>query len=342
MSKPTFIGRLALFVGLVASAGAQAAYTATTSVNTMTQTFLSLSLSGYSEHDPPELTQSSSRSTPLVTAQQAYTDQVIVGVLNVAASASVQVSVSPGSIQLSTAVGDALNSSAGLGNLQIDLSSAASSTIAGSFTDAVAWQVADLAPGTRVYLDFSVRFVGTPSVLASAPQSALNGSFSQGGGEVKYQWGAQLGTGQLQAINRVYRVNFDGTVAQNMEFGTFGVTGYVTLGQAELLQMGLSTISSSSTRERCVSCAAAMNGQGSSSFQPGLTWNGISAARLFDGTPIDLSRLSAMSDSGVNYVTAVPEPSSALLLTLGLTAWFISRRRAFVSPRPGASSTQKC
>lgn len=152
-----------------------------------------------------------------------------------------------------------------------------------------------------------------------------------------------LGPGRLLLSGqRAYSVSNDGVISQNIQFGTFTATGYVTLGQAERLQMFLGVDAYASGQAQCLYCTGSTIGQGGASFQPRLTWNGITGARLFDKTPIDLSRLSATSDSGMNYATAVPESSSGLLLMLGLTAWFISRWRSFVKPIPGASCTAVC
>lgn len=86
---------------------------------------------------------------PLVTMQQAYADQVnVVGLLNLLGSASGQVTVAPGSIQVATGACSATNISPGSGNLYVHLGASGNSINTGSFTDAVAWQVAGLAPGT--------------------------------------------------------------------------------------------------------------------------------------------------------------------------------------------------
>lgn len=343
MSNLAFIGRLALMVGLVASTGAQAAYSASTTVDTAASTAINLGINSFSSSDPPPLTQTSSLSTPLVTTQQANADQVnVIGLLNLAGSGSATATVSPGSIQLSTSAGGATNISPGLGNLYVYVQARANVTATGSFADAVVWTVAGLAAGTPIYVDYRVSFAGVPNATAIGPGSDPSGSLiGQGLGNLSYQWVTVVGPGGLSMSGgRSLSVTSDGAVSQNMQFGTFTATGYVTLGQPERLQMWASVDGGGMGYAQCLYCASSIIGQGGSSFQPGLTWGGIAAARLFDGTPIDLALLSSTSDSGMNYATAVPEPSSGLLLTLGLTAWLISRRRAFMSPRSGASSTE--
>lgn len=340
MSNPTFTGRLALMVVLVASTGAQAAYTASATVDTAASTAINLSIGSWSSSDPPSLTQSSSLSAPLVIMQQAYTDQVnVIGLLNLAGSGSATATVSPGSIQLSTSASGATNISPGPGNLYVYVQARANVTATGSFADAVVWKVAGLAAGTPIYVDYSVSFAGVPNATAIGPGSDPSGYLiGQGLGNLSYQWITVVGPGGLlMSGQRSLSVTSDGAVSRNLQFGTFTATGYVTLGQPERLQMWASVDGGGMGYAQCIYCSSSIIGQGGSSFQSGLTWGGIAAARLFDGTAIDLALLSSTSDSGLNYATAVPEPASGLLLMLGLTAWLVLRRRAFMNPRSGAS-----
>jgi hypothetical protein len=101
------------------------------------------------------------------------------------------------------------------------------------------------------------------------------------------------------------------------------------LGAAENLSMFMRVQNYGSGSGFCENCVWVVNGAAFSTatFQPGLSWNGISGARLADGTPIQLSLLSAVSDSGFDYVSSVPESPVALLMAGGLSLLAVARRR---------------
>jgi hypothetical protein len=308
---------LALLAGLAFSAGAHASYEATTTVDTTASTAINLAFNSFTSDDPPPLTQTSSLATPLVTGQRAYTDQLSVAALNLFGAASGNVTVSPGSIQVLSTASGGTNINPGAGTAYAYLYAVGSSLATGSFTDAVVWQAAGFAPGTPIYLDYSVRFDGAPSVTVS-------NVFGQGSGGLNYQWQTQVGPGGLmQSGQRFFRVETDGTVSQNsFDSGSFSTTAYVTLGQAANLSMWVTVSASGMGQSQCENCSWEVNGQGESGGISRLTWNGITGARLFDGTPINLSLLQASSDSGFDYTNAapVPEPSGGLLMVLGLAA----------------------
>ncbi len=67
-----------------------------------------------------------------------------------------------------------------------------------------------------------------------------------------------------------------------------------------------------------------------------LSWQGVSAVTLFDGTPLPLSSLSITSASGFDYTqaaTPVPEPATALLALVGALAVTGAARRRRLAAR---------
>lgn len=332
MSVPSSSNRLAgcwaaALLGLATPLAAQAAYVASTTVDTAASTANPF-WGDWTSQDQPLATLTSSQAAPLVNTQTSHTER-LGSVVNLVADGTAFVSVQPGRVQLSAAGSGSTNVDPRPTSTRVSVDAEGSASATGSFSDLVTWRAAGVPDGTAVVLAFDFRFSGVPPAVT---QNFVGG---YGWGGLDYQWQVQVGAGGLFGSGqRFYSLNSDGSVFQNtFEFGVVHATAQVVLGSPEQLRMWANLNARGHGGTVCDNCSWVGNGAtaASATFMPGLTWEGVTGARLLNGTPIALAQLSSTSDSGFEYLNAaaVPEPASIALLLggLGLLPAVTRRRR---------------
>ncbi|MFG6416740.1 PEP-CTERM sorting domain-containing protein [Roseateles sp. DC23W] len=204
----------------------------------------------------------------------------------------------------------------------------------GGFNDSMTLDIAGVAAGTLVEVDFSMRFDG----VANVTHSSVAGGWGKGGGD--YHWLLQVtsagwGAGMLyDSGTRTLQVDEYGNVTFNsLDFGSKSFTALLMTGAP----LGLNAWAWAQAFGRggfgfCPGCTDQMAGAGDSVMGGGtqsLSWNGVQGVRL-NGSAVNLSTVSLVSQTGLDLmapVTAVPEPMSALLMGLGLSVLAVARRR---------------
>ncbi|MDY0742917.1 hypothetical protein SNE35_00295 [Paucibacter sp. R3-3] len=207
----------------------------------------------------------------------------------------------------------------------------------GSFSETMVWNVAGVAPGTLVTVDFQIRVDGL---------TGINTSLLQGGtasGYRIYDWDVRFATVGYHAV-----VNSD----QANDFGTFSFSAQVTTGAPVTLSLYGSVGAGANAGILCSTfwgfpCDEFAHGASALSFADlghTLAWNGVTGLHLGDEA-LSLSALSVSSDSGFDYmgayVGAVPEPASAALWVLGLLALPLLRLSRSNAAGPRTSNTNR-
>lgn len=201
-------------------------------------------------------------------------------------------------------------------------------------TDTMTLNIAGVATGTLVWVDFSVRFDG----VANVTRNAVAGGWGQGGGD--YHWGLQLtsagwGAGMMyDSGTRTLQVDGQGNVTFNtLDFGSKSFGAWLMTGTP----LGINAWAWAQAFGRggtsfCPSCTDGMAGSGDSIMDAGhtLAWNGVEGVKLADGSVVALSGVTFTSETGLDLlqpVASVPEPSAALLTLAGLLAVTRAARR---------------
>ncbi|MDR7334997.1 PEP-CTERM sorting domain-containing protein [Roseateles asaccharophilus] len=286
---------------------------------------------GSTEHQPAERSASTTKPEPLNLSNAAY---ALTTNAQYTASATGHsfASVSPGLVSV-------FASGQGTGTASPPTYSQSDSTgygyASGGFADSMTLNVAGVAAGALVWVDFSVRFEGTAGVT----RTAVAGGWAQGGND--YHWGLQItspgwGAGTLyNSGTRTYQVDVNGNVTFNtLQFGAQPMGAWLMTGTP----LGLNAWAWAQAFGRggysyCPSgCTDQMAGVAYSFMDAShtLAWNGVQGVKLADGSAVDLAGVSLWSETGLNLmqpVTSVPEPMSAVLLALGLSVLYVARRR---------------
>jgi len=186
----------------------------------------------------------------------------------------------------------------------------------GGFSETTVWNVAGVAAGTVVTVDFQIRVDGLTGVNLAQLQGGTASGYRI------YDWDLRFATVGYHAV-----VNSD----QPNDFGVASFSALVTTGAPVMLSLAGSVGAGAKAGILCSSfwgfyCDPYTHGASAMSFADlghTLAWNGVTGLHLGDEA-LALSSLSVTSDSGFDYtgayVDAVPEPASAALVMLGLLA----------------------
>ncbi|HEY1092305.1 MAG TPA: hypothetical protein VGE47_14525, partial [Burkholderiaceae bacterium] len=307
-----------------AAPSAHAAYSATAAAGANASMH-----SGNTSQAPADVLGSSTNPIgPLFVWNQASVEDPSMG-LSESAVGTGWASVSPGGLHLS-AVGSAFVQ--GQGPDVLDQGGARGTGYAsGSFNEGMVWNVAGLAAGTVVTMDFQIRVDG----LTGLTTSVLQGGNASG--YRVYDWDLRLyNNADHSGVGFHSVTNSD----QPDEFRPYDFSISVVLGAPMTLSLSGSVTASGQAGVACSTfwglvCDAFTHGASANSFADlghTLAWNGVTGLHLGD-TAVSLSSLSVTSDSGFDYTQAyvgtVPEPSSAALLLAGLllAPWLRARTR---------------
>lgn len=311
------LNRIAVLALALGASSTFAGYSANVTAGASASTY-----SGTVYDVPANAVASSTDSQPLLISNQAAVTSPGNPLMESGGGSS-SASVGPGGIHLS-AIGNAFVQG---GPESYDPGGASGYGYAyGSFSEATVWNVAGVAPGTLVAVDFQIRVDG----LTGVNTSLLEGG--RASGYRTYEWDVRFATVGYHAV-----VNSD----QSNDFGTFNFTALVTTGAPVSLSLSGSVSAGANAGILCSSfwgyyCDPYTHGASASSFADlghTLAWNGVTGLRVGD-TALPLSALSVSSDSGFDYaeayVGAVPEPGSTVLMLSGLAlfAYMGGRRRS--------------
>jgi hypothetical protein len=264
-------------------------------------------------------------------SNQAYAEQITPW-FNVVGSGAAWAQVAPGALQL-RAMGSGSGNSVAPSYWQTDNSGYAHASA--SFASTVTLNIAGVAPGQLVNMDFALRFDGVSSVT----RNVAGGGWAQGG--VDYQWGFQLaspgwgaGAGYVSGV-RSRLVDATGTVTvDSLDFGTKSFSAMVMTGVPLSLNLWgwVQAFGRGGTPFCPAGCTDQMQGGGVGLMDAShtLAWNGVQGVSLLDGTRLDLADVSLLGETGLNLlqpVASVPEPVSAWLLAVGLAVLSVTQRR---------------
>ncbi|XHS77969.1 PEP-CTERM sorting domain-containing protein [Burkholderiaceae bacterium UC74_6] len=204
---------------------------------------------------------------------------------------------------------------------------------AGSFKESLVWNVAGLAAGTVVTMDFQIRLDGSTGVNTSVLQGGTASGFRIYDWDLRFFKNADLSGVGFHSVT-----NSD----QQDNFGIYDFSTSVVVGAPMTLALGASVGAGGTAGVMCSTfwsliCDEFAHGATAAGFADlshTLAWNGVTGLHLGD-TAISLSELSVTSDSGFDYtqaylddVQAVPEPSSLALVAAGLLLLSCLRARA--------------
>ncbi|WP_457426062.1 hypothetical protein [Roseateles sp. P5_E7] len=214
----------------------------------------------------------------------------------------------------------------------------------GGFRDGTVWNVAGLAAGTAVTMNFQIRIDGSTGVNTSLLQGGTASGFRIYDWDLRFYSNADLSGVGFHSVT-----NSD----QQDDFRFYDFSTRVVLGTPMTLSLSGSVGAGGTAGVLCSSfwgyyCDAYTHGASAAGFADlghTLAWNGVTGVYLGD-SEISLAKLSVSSDSGFDYThaypdatPAVPEPSSVSLIAAGLLLmpWLRARARPAL---PGASTIE--
>lgn len=300
---------------LLAAASAQA-YTALARATAEATTSTNTGLGNVVVADmPPPVHVAASSPTTVTAANAAHAEQLSF-TMNAVGDAVGYAQAGPGWVRASAAA----SGSSGYqppGSFWGEDASGAAFAIA-QYSELLVWNVAGLAPNTRITIDFAVRVDG----VASASPNVVG--LGQTDGHASYDWHVYFDDNVTPIGGHFLGGGGASVGGGSTDFGLKRFSVDVMTGVPVTFEMGLSAQAHgrgwlpASGHSFAVVGALAVLADLSHTF----TWGGVSAVRQTygSGAPLDLARVSVSSESGTDYlraVTPVPEPPAALLLLAG-------------------------